>query len=87
VLLMQRMSFAPPAAPISSTSKRAYDDLFAENLTSSEVEALDELFPVTNARTGRRLFSDDGAGSRGQQRRRLAPYVTALLLVRLFTFM
>ena len=65
VLLMQRMGFAPPAAPISSASKRAYGDLFARNLTSSEVEALDELFPATNARTGRRLFADDGAGLRG----------------------
>jgi len=66
VLLMRRMGFAPPAGPISSASKRAYDDLFARNLTSSEVEALDELFPATTATTGRRLFSDDGAGSRGQ---------------------
>ena len=63
---MRRMGFAPPAGPISSASKRAYDDFFARNLTSSEVEALDVLFPVTNARTGRRLFSDDGAGLRGQ---------------------
>ena len=54
------------AGPISSASKRAYDDLFARNLTSSEVEALDAPFPATTARTGRRLFSDDGAGSRGQ---------------------
>jgi len=57
------MDFAPPAASISSASNQAYDDLFVGNLTSSEVEALDELFPATNARTGRRLFSDDGAGS------------------------
>ena len=63
---MQRMGFAPPAATISSASKRAYDDLFARNLTSSEVEALDVLFPATNARTGRRLFSDDGVESHGQ---------------------
>ena len=61
VLLMRRMGFAPPAAPISSASKRAYDDFFARNLTSSEVEVLDELFPATNATTGRRLFSDDEA--------------------------
>ncbi|XP_066374092.1 uncharacterized protein [Miscanthus floridulus] len=69
VLLMQRMDFAPPAASISSVSKRAYDDLFAGNLTSSKVEALDELFPVTNARTSRKLFSDDEAGSCGQEQR------------------
>ena len=66
VLLMQRMGFAPSAAPISSASKRAYGDLFAGNLTSSEVEALDVLFPTTNATTDRRLFSDDGAESHGQ---------------------
>ena len=73
VLLMRRMGFAPPAAPISSASKRAYDDFFVRNLTSSEVKAMDELSPATNATTGRRLLSDDGAGSCGQQRRRLAP--------------
>ena len=64
VLLMRRMGFAPPAGPISSASKRAYGDFFARNLTSREVEALDEQFPATNATTGRRLFSDDGAESR-----------------------
>ena len=66
VLLMRRMGFAPPAAPISSASKRAYDDFFARNLTSSEVEALDVLFTATNATTGRRLFSDDIEESRVQ---------------------
>ena len=65
VLLMQRMGVAPPAATISSASKRTYDDLFTGNLTSSEVEALDVLFPATNATTDRRLFSDDGAESCG----------------------
>jgi hypothetical protein len=73
VLLMQRMAFAPPAAPVSSASKRAYDDLFAGNLTSSEAEALEVLFPVTNAKTSRRLFSDDEAGSHGEQRSHPAP--------------
>jgi hypothetical protein len=70
---MQRMGFALPTAPISSASQRTYDDLFAGNLTLSEVEALDELFPAVNARSGRRLFSDDGAGSCGQQRGRPEP--------------
>jgi hypothetical protein len=74
---MQRLGFAPPGAPISPAFKRTYDDLFAGNLTSSEVEALDELFSATNARTGRRLFSDDGAGSCGQQREAQGP-VTAI---------
>ena len=65
VLLMRRMGFAPPADPISSASKRAYDDFFARNWTSSEVEALDELFPATASTFGTRLFSDDGTESRG----------------------
>ena len=64
VLLMRRMGCAP-AGPISSTFKRAYDDFFARNWTSSEVEALDELFPATAATIGTRLFSDDGAELRG----------------------
>jgi hypothetical protein len=73
VLLMQRMGFTPPAALVSSASKRAYDDLFAGNLTLSEAEALEALFPTTNTRTSRRLFLDDDAGSRGEQRSRPAP--------------
>jgi hypothetical protein len=64
---MQRMGFAPPKAPVSSASKRAYDDLFTGKLTSSVVEALDALFPATNAMTSRRLFLDDEAGSHGEQ--------------------
>ena len=32
VLLMRRMGFAPPIAPISSVSKRAYGDFFARTL-------------------------------------------------------
>ena len=59
VLLMRRMGFASPAGPISFASKKAYDDFFARNWTSSEVEALDELFPATAATIGTRLFSDD----------------------------
>ena len=65
VLLMRKMGFAPPAGPISSASKRAYDDFFARNWTSSEVQALEELFPATAATIGTRLFSDDGTESRG----------------------
>ena len=74
VLLMQRMGFAPPAVPVSSASKGTYEALFARNLTPSHVAALDELFPETNSKAGRRaLFSDDGVGSCSQQRRSLAP--------------
>ena len=56
VLLMKRMGIAPPAAPVSSASDRAFNTMFGGNLTSSEVEALDELFPATNNRSGRKLF-------------------------------
>ena len=74
VLLMQRMGIVLPAPPVSSVSKETYDAIFAGNLTPSHVAALDELFPVTNSRVGRRaLFSDSGKGSRRQQRRRPAP--------------
>ena len=66
---MQRMGIAPPAAPMSSASKGAYDAIFAGNLTSSHVAALDELFPAINSMAGRRaLFSDGRGGSRNQQR-------------------
>ena len=72
VLLMKRMGIAPPLAPVSSASKGAYDAIFVGNLTSSQVEALDELFPVANTKAGRKLFSDAGVGQRSQQRRRPA---------------
>jgi hypothetical protein len=51
VLLMQRMGIAPPAAPVSSASKGAYNAIFTGNLTSSQVEALDELFLAANTIT------------------------------------
>ena len=66
VLLMKRMGIAPLAAPVSSASKGAYDAIFPGNLTSSQVEALDELFLETNTKVGRKLFSDAGVGSRSQ---------------------
>jgi hypothetical protein len=75
---MQRMSIAPPAGPVSYASQVAYDTIFTGNLTSSQVEALDELFPATNSRVGRTLFADGGFAdggvrSRSQQQRCLAP--------------
>ena len=72
ILLMHRMGIALPAAPVSSVSKGAYDAIFAGNLTSSQVEALDKLFLAANTKAGRKLFSDAGLGPRSQQRRRLA---------------
>ena len=69
VLLMQRMGIAPLAALVFFSSKGAYDAIFIGNLTLSQVEALDELFPVANTKAGRKLFSDAGVGPRSQQRR------------------
>jgi hypothetical protein len=72
---MKKMSIVPPAAPVSSVSKGAYDAIFVGNLKSSQVAAFDELFPATNNMAGRKsnvLFSDAGVGSHTQRRRRLA---------------
>jgi hypothetical protein len=74
VLLVQKMGIVPSAALVSSASKGKYNAIFVGNLTPSHVTALDELFPATNNRAGRRvLFSDGGVGSRSQKRRRPAP--------------
>jgi hypothetical protein len=54
VLLMKRMGTLSQVTPTSSASKRAYDAIFTGNLMSSQVAALDELFPATNNRAGRR---------------------------------
>jgi hypothetical protein len=67
VLLMKRMGILPPPTPVLSASKQTYDALFIGNLTPSHVVALDELFPATNSRAGRRaLFLDAKGGSRAQ---------------------
>ena len=57
---MKRMGIVPLGAPVSSASKEAYDVIFSGNLTSSQVEALDELFLATNTKAGRKLFLDGG---------------------------
>ena len=50
VLIMQRMGFTKgPSAP-STSELEAYDKLFGGDLTASEVEALDELFPAVRSR-------------------------------------
>lgn len=67
VLLMKKMGIVLPVAPVSSASKRAYDAIFA-GLMPSHVTTLDELFPATNNRAGRRvLFPDGRVGSRSQR--------------------
>jgi hypothetical protein len=58
VLLMQRMGIAPPAALVSTASMATYDAAFTGNLSSSKVEALDELFPAANCRAARTLFAE-----------------------------
>jgi hypothetical protein len=57
-VLMQRMGIAPPATPVSTTSKATYDAVFTGNLSSSQVEALDELFPAANCKAARTLFAE-----------------------------
>ena len=50
VLIMQRMGFTKgPSAP-SALELEAYDMLFGGDLTASESEALDELFPAVRSR-------------------------------------
>ena len=64
---MKKMGILPPAALVSSAAKGAFDAYFTGNLSSDQVEALDELFPATNDKAGRRtFFSDGGVGSRNQ---------------------
>ena len=54
VLIMQRMGFTKgPSAP-SVLELEAYEKLFGGDLTASEAEALDELFPAVWARQTRR---------------------------------
>jgi hypothetical protein len=44
VLLMKKMGFLEPSAPPSSAAKRSYDSYFKGELSTADVEALDELF-------------------------------------------
>lgn len=50
---MKKMGILAPAAPASSASKRAYDAVFARNLSPSHITALDELFPAARRRDDR----------------------------------
>jgi hypothetical protein len=59
VLLRQRLGgIAPPAAPVSPASKSTYDAILTGNLTLSQVEALDELFPAVSCRAAGMLFTE-----------------------------
>jgi hypothetical protein len=64
VLLTKRMDNLSNATPTSSVSKRAYDAIFIWNLTSSQVAALDELFPATNNRASRKAAHTLACSSR-----------------------
>jgi hypothetical protein len=51
VLLTKRMGILAPSVPISSAAKRSYDSYFQGTLSEANIEALDELFPASNAMT------------------------------------
>jgi len=55
VLLMQKMGVQPPRAPVTTASKKAYQAIFTGELSDTQVEAFDEMFPAVKAgRTTRR---------------------------------
>jgi hypothetical protein len=54
VLIMQRMGFTKGPSTPSVSELEAYDKLFSGDLTASEAEALDELFPAVRFRQPRR---------------------------------
>jgi hypothetical protein len=58
VLLNQRLGIAPPTAPVSPAPKGILDALRSGTLSSSQVEALDALFPAYNGRACD-LFRED----------------------------
>jgi hypothetical protein len=53
VLLMKKMGVQLPHGPVSSAAKRSYQSIFKGNLSSSQIEAFDELFPAVQSRAGR----------------------------------
>jgi hypothetical protein len=50
ILLEQRLGIAPPAATVSPAPKGILDALHSGTLSSSQVKALDALFPAFNGR-------------------------------------
>ena len=50
VLIMQRMRFTKGPSTPSVSELAAYDKLFGGDLTASEADALDELFPAVRSR-------------------------------------
>jgi hypothetical protein len=52
---MQKMAVQPPRAPVTTASKKAYQAIFTGELSDTQVEAFDEMFPAVKAgRTTRR---------------------------------
>jgi hypothetical protein len=51
------LGIAPPAAPASLASKVTLDDIHSGNLTVSQVDALDALFPALKG-VARELFTE-----------------------------
>ena len=50
VLIMPRMGFTKGPSASSASELAAYDKLFGGDLTASEADALDELFPAVRSR-------------------------------------
>ena len=50
VLIMQRMGFTKGPSTSSTSELAAYDKLFSGDLTTSEADAPDELFPAVRSR-------------------------------------
>jgi hypothetical protein len=46
VLLMRRMGFLEPSAPLSSAAKDLYESFFEGDISAADAEALDSLFPA-----------------------------------------
>jgi hypothetical protein len=46
VLLKKKLGLLEPSAPSSSVPKHSYESYFKDDLSTVEVEALDELFPA-----------------------------------------
>jgi hypothetical protein len=52
VLLMKKMGFLEPSAPLSFAAKRSYESYFKGDLSAADVEALDDLFPAYRGMSG-----------------------------------
>jgi hypothetical protein len=50
VLLMRRMGFLEPSAPPSSAAKDSYESFFEGDISATDAEALDSLFPACRGR-------------------------------------